>query len=75
MVAATPRVKNTVYDEIQDAMYQPRYRERMPELKNWVKNKLSEGYTPKNRVTRTGLLFFNLNNQKLLIYALKFILQ
>ncbi len=64
VVAATPRVKNTVYDEIQDAMGQPRYRERMPELKNWVKNKLSEGYSHKNRVTRTGLFLFNLNNQK-----------
>lgn len=64
VVTETPKVKDTVYDEIEDAMGQQRYVERMHELKNWVKKKLSEGYSHKNRVTRTGIIFFNLNNQK-----------
>lgn len=64
VVTATPREKNSVYDEIEDAKDDPRYKERMYELKNWVGKKLSEGYTYKNRVTRTGLILFNLNNQK-----------
>ena len=66
IIRETPRFKNTVYDEIQDAMRQARYRERMPELKNWVKNKLLEGYSPDVRICNTGLMLYDLSNQKVL---------
>lgn len=66
IIRETPRFKNSVYEEIREAALQPRYRARINELNNWVKGKLSEGYSSNARICNTGLILYNLKNQKVL---------
>jgi hypothetical protein len=66
VIRTTPKIKNTVYDEIEDAMGQQRYRNRMTELKDWIKTKVAEGYSVENRICNTGLMLYDMQNKNII---------
>ena len=69
LLRKTPRLKTTVWDEVNDAMLQERYRRFMPETKAYIDAKLQEGCSDTVRICNTGLISFNHKNQEALAFA------
>lgn len=59
LLRTTPGLKTTVWDEVNVAMCQERYRRFMPQTKAYIEEKLSEGYSESIRISNTGLIAYN----------------
>lgn len=59
LLRKTPRLKTTVWDEVDEAMMQKRYRRFMPATKAYIDSKIREGCSDAVRVCNTGLIAFN----------------
>jgi len=67
LVTRTPQFKDNVMHEFSIAINQKRYQKTQVELFNYIKKKVTrEGYKQKSRICRTGLIFYHLNNEKVM---------
>jgi hypothetical protein len=59
LVTNTPRIKNKLSDEIEEAMHQNRYRFAMPQTLEWIDSmKRARGISEHVRIMRTGLIYY-----------------
>jgi hypothetical protein len=55
----TPRLKTTVWDEVDDAMGQERYRRFISQTRKYINDKLKTGYSDTVRMCNTGLISYS----------------
>lgn len=59
LIRNTPKIKNYVDQEIEEAERQKRYRDKMPETVDWVKALVASGqYSRQVRIMNTGLIYY-----------------
>lgn len=60
IVRTTPRVKNTIWDEVNEASGQPRYKKNMQKTVALIHEKIANSEMTENvRICRTGILLYN----------------
>lgn len=60
IVRTTPRVKNTIWDEVNEANGQPRYKKNMHKTVALIHEKIANSEMTENvRICRTGILLYN----------------
>ncbi len=62
LLRKTPLKKTTIWDEVNDAMGQERYRRFMPQTKAYIDKKLKAGYSENVRICNTGLIAYSYKN-------------
>lgn len=63
LIRKTPRLKDKIWDEVNDAMGQERYRRFMPQTIEYVEEKLNNGYSEHVRICNTGLIVYNIRGK------------
>jgi len=59
LITNTPRIKNNLSDEIEEAMHQNRYRLAIPQTLEWIDSmKTARGTSERVRIMRTGLIYY-----------------
>lgn len=62
LIRFTPRVKNSIWDEVQEAKGQERYERNMGKTIQFIDEKLSEEYSGNNRVMNTGVIVYKIDD-------------
>lgn len=62
LIRKTPRLKETVWDEVNAALGQERYRRFMPQTLDYIRDKIENGYSENVRICNTGLIVYDLKN-------------
>mgnify|MGYP000453793638 CR=1 FL=1 len=58
LIRSTPRLKSSVWDEVNAAQNQERYMRNMAQTLSYVDEYLERGISPETRVCNTGLIFY-----------------
>lgn len=61
LIRLTPREKNSIWDEVNEAKSQERYARNMDKTIQFLNNKLQGDYTDKHRVMNTGILVYKVD--------------
>ena len=69
MIRTTPRLKTTVWDEVNDAMGQERYRRFMLQTRAYIDEKIKSGLSENARICNTGLISYSHNNPDVLSFV------
>ncbi|WGL15730.1 hypothetical protein PVT68_13240 [Microbulbifer bruguierae] len=64
----TPKLKTTIWDEVNAAMGQERYRRFMPQTKSYINEKIKSGLSESVRICNTGLIAFSHKNPKVIAF-------
>ena len=62
LIRKTPKLKETIWDEVNDAMGQERYRRFMPKTMDYIRDKIEAGYSENVRICNTGLIVYDMQN-------------
>lgn len=71
LVTRTPIFKDKVMTEYSLAIKQERYAKTASEMLSYIRGKINQGYSESSRICRTGLIFYNLDDDKVLELATK----
>lgn len=64
VIRNTPRLKPTIWHEVDAAMLQRRYRYAMPATIEWIESRIANGdYTPEVRIVNTGMILYRKPDQ------------
>lgn len=66
LIRKTPSNKALIWDEFRDAHHQLRYRQFEEKAKNYVNDKIKNGYTENVRISNTGLIVYNVKNEQVI---------
>lgn len=58
VIRATPRVKSSIWDEVEEAERQERYRHSMPETIQFIQNQILRGFNADTLICNTGLIYY-----------------
>lgn len=58
LIRETPRLKTSIWQEVEDAEKQPRYAQAMPQTVEWIREREKDGFRTETRICNTGLIYY-----------------